>query len=241
MQQPSDLLCNWTAASSPDMSEIDDNENDAGFGGPIARLRPNGFAGDEFDGIPEDLKHIEAFGRDSFGGMGNMNGEQSSHGNNGAPFQASSSQLQPDFRAHIKIEPQPLAAGPTGTRMGQDFRFQEAEDSSMHIHHDLMFRRIIQDIFTTCSSLCLPTDPSQWTIDHCNSWLNEMCQQFHLPTPGRLNLTGKNLMEMNVEHLVRLIPNGGDQIHAQFQLTLYRERRDIARSFAKEYVKLGDG
>uniref|UniRef100_A0A1I7RVG8 Rad21_Rec8 domain-containing protein n=1 Tax=Bursaphelenchus xylophilus TaxID=6326 RepID=A0A1I7RVG8_BURXY len=157
MQQPSDLLCNWTAASSPDMSEIDDNENDAGFGGPIARLRPNGFAGDEFDGIPEDLKHIEAFGRDSFGGMGNMNGEQSSHGNNGAPFQASSSQLQPDFRAHIKIEPQPLAAGPTGTRMGQDFRFQEAEDSSMHIHHDLMFRRIIQDIFTTCSSLCLPT------------------------------------------------------------------------------------
>ncbi|CAD5213873.1 unnamed protein product [Bursaphelenchus okinawaensis] len=139
-QQSSELLCNWTATSSPNMSEIDDNENDAGFGRSIPGLASGVYNDDSFEAIPDDLKNVEAFGRqNSYGNVGNCNG------NGSQAYRPSPS----NFR--VKDEPH----NPTGARMSQDFGFQE--DSSMQIHHDLMFRRIMQDIFTTCSSLCLPT------------------------------------------------------------------------------------
>ncbi|CAD5213871.1 unnamed protein product [Bursaphelenchus okinawaensis] len=45
-----------------------------------------------------------------------------------------------------------------------------------------------------------------------------MCQQFHYPRPNRINVIGKDLINMSVNQMNRLIPNGGDQIHAQFQV-----------------------
>jgi hypothetical protein len=103
----------------------------------------------------------------------------------------------------------------------------------MDIYRDLILRHLIQDIATTCSKLALPTgnwffkkfinlihflDPNLWTAENTMSWVREMCEQFNLNAPNKLAISGKQMMGMSPEEFCFHMPEGGDTLHAQFQL-----------------------
>uniref|UniRef100_A0A914BZV8 DNA-binding protein D-ETS-4 n=1 Tax=Acrobeloides nanus TaxID=290746 RepID=A0A914BZV8_9BILA len=92
------------------------------------------------------------------------------------------------------------------------------EAAQMDIYRDLILRHLIQDITTTCAKLYLPTDPNVWTAEHSNRWINEMCQQFQLPSPKQVSLPGRTLLGMSQEEFCMILPDGGDTIFAQLQL-----------------------
>lgn len=51
-----------------------------------------------------------------------------------------------------------------------------------------------------------------------NCWVHEMCEQFNIPVPSKLNISGQKMMEMSQEEFCAHISEGADTLYAQFQL-----------------------
>ncbi|CAD6193115.1 unnamed protein product [Caenorhabditis auriculariae] len=95
---------------------------------------------------------------------------------------------------------------------------QNLDAQQMDIYRDLILRHLIQDIITTCAKLGLPTDPYNWTEEHGARWIKEMCQQFSLPTPQHIFLSGRVLLSLSLKEFVQMAPESGDTLHAQLQV-----------------------
>lgn len=61
-------------------------------------------------------------------------------------------------------------------------------------------------------------DPNMWSVEHTTRWANDICQQLSINMPKKLNITGKEMMEMSQEDFCARIGDFGDTLHAQFQL-----------------------
>jgi len=184
-------ICDWTCESSPtSLSEPDDNELDIGFGGQLnyGLKLEDGFE------LAEPLLHHSPghFHRDE------LNLSLNTHCNR-----------RPKLEPTAELESHPMIAPPAQNN---------SPDAQMDIYRDLILRHLIQDIATTCSKLALPTDPTLWTIEHTMNWVKEMCEQFSICAPLKITISGKQMMEMSVEEFCFHMPEGGDTLHAQFQL-----------------------
>ncbi|KAI6222348.1 DNA-binding protein D-ETS-4 [Aphelenchoides fujianensis] len=180
--------CGWASASSPSHSEPDDNELDVGFGGPIGR----GLKHDEHF-LASLSEQADRYGRSNF---------QDAHFDYQQPKGGS-----------------PMAEGANPSAGGLSRQPQPvSSETLMDNCRDLFLLHLIQDIATTCSKLSLPTDPAVWTAEQTTSWVAEMCQQFQVPAPRTVGLSGRVMMSMSVEELRMHIPHGTDKIHGQFHL-----------------------
>ncbi|KAI6235990.1 Sterile alpha motif pointed and Ets domain containing protein, protein [Aphelenchoides besseyi] len=171
-------ICDWASASSPSLSEPDDNDLDVGFGETINL------------GVKQEEHILSTLNQ-------NSTCYERSQYNNVVPS------VHVDYQRSITQQQMQIDGNP---------------DAQMDIYRELILRHLIQDIATTCSKLGLPTNPALWNVDQTMSWILEMCPQFHLLLPPNLGLNGQMMLEMSAEELRAIIPNGGDTIHAQFQL-----------------------
>jgi len=118
------------------------------------------------------------------------------------------------------------------------------QHQQVDIYRDLILRHLVQDIGSTCAKLCLPTNPLLWDVDDCVKWVGEMCLQFQLYVPSKLQLLqtmpalqfgGRWMMSMGPEEFSRCVPDGGDILHTQVQLwktafeSAYGQQRDVGQ------------
>lgn len=162
----------------------------------------------------------------------------------------SSSTTTTSSTASSTIAPASTPPPPITTGVSTDHHHQ------VDIYRDLILRHLVQDIGSTCAKLSLPTNPLVWDVDDCVKWVGEMCHQFQLYVPSKLQLLqavpalqfgGRWMMSMGSEEFSRCVPDGGDILHTQVQLwktafeSAYGQQRDVGQLKMECQIDGGEG
>ncbi|KAJ8980200.1 hypothetical protein NQ317_003765 [Molorchus minor] len=85
---------------------------------------------------------------------------------------------------------------------------------------NLAIEQMRKDVDTTCATLGISPDPSQWDAANVLSWIRWTSRQFGLPEPVSedWDMPGSGLVALSEEDFTRRAPQGGMILHAQLEI-----------------------
>ncbi|KAJ8919543.1 hypothetical protein NQ315_002164 [Exocentrus adspersus] len=85
---------------------------------------------------------------------------------------------------------------------------------------NLAIEQMRKDVDSTCATLGISADPSQWDAASVLSWIRWTSRQFGLPEPvsEQWDMPGPSLVALSEEDFTRRAPQGGMILHAQLEI-----------------------